>query len=85
MFGLDLTQEISKVAVGIGLRISKVNYIIVVFEGVRECECIVAALVIDLLLFLVVILIIAKVLTTSIPALLEVFLLGVLFDIILLI
>jgi hypothetical protein len=71
--GLDLAQVVVEVGVGVGLRVGKVDDIVVELEGVSEGEGVVATLEVGELrrVLLVVVLEVAQVFTTTIPTLLE--------------
>ena len=70
---LDLAQVFSEIWVGVWLSIWKINFIIVVLEGVSKCESVVASLVIGLMLSSVVVLEITHVFSTSLPTSLFIF------------
>lgn len=64
---LNFTEVVDQVGVGVGQRVGKVNIVIVVFEGVSECEREVASLGVGLVLLFVFVLVVPQVLSASHP------------------
>ena len=66
---LDHTKVVQQIRIGVWLRISKVNWIVIVLERVSKCESVIASLKIGLLILilLIVVLKVRKILTTTIP------------------